>query len=169
MITGLALLIITICLAAFALPAVDWLVTRWVHLYTWLLPSEIRDQRREEIRSELFEQRREETTEGYNPVEIAARMLLRSILGIPGDVSWSAERYLNSRRNRKIQITMIADPEAVPIVVGTHANPRAYLVYGLPIIHGPQVDEQSRRAAVQAQVTALWGDELVVAPQGVNE
>jgi hypothetical protein len=183
--TGLAILVISICLGAFALSAVDWLVARWVRFYTWRLPPEIRNRRREEIHSDLFEQRREDAADGYKPVDIAARILLRWMIGAPADLSWCAGQWRlclrrrevkhNSRQSngaedqpRTFQVTLTAG-EARPVVIARIAPPSpvaATYWSEAPLTLGLRgaVDDHSgwlHRAAVAAMLTTIRGDQFV--------
>jgi len=62
------------------------LVRGWTWLYTCRLPDEMRETRRLEIESDLWESRRDAT--GDPDARFAVQVLCRLILGIPDDVQW---------------------------------------------------------------------------------
>ncbi len=86
---GVLVFLITLCIKAFALSAVNRLVAAWVRLYTWRLPAEIRDRRRVELSSDLHEHRHAGLSEGHKPGEVAAQIFFRFLAGILADASWS--------------------------------------------------------------------------------
>jgi hypothetical protein len=63
-------------------------VRRWTRAYTWRLPPPLRNARRAEIESDLweFEHDPERTAESAATLHILARLAL----GIPADLSWRA-------------------------------------------------------------------------------
>lgn len=71
--------------------AVRWsttLVSRWVRYYTLGLPEGVRDDRRDEIASDLWEQAHDEASiSAVNP-----EILARGLLGVPADLAWRLER-----------------------------------------------------------------------------
>lgn len=103
MIAFLALLVLSIVgvvAGAFALPISKKIVMGWVRLYTAILP-EVREARRDEILSDIHEHISSSLAEGYRPVEVAAQVLLRWVMGFPDDVAWCAP-YLPSTLASKI-------------------------------------------------------------------
>ena len=70
---GIALAVLNI--RAVALPVVKASILAWVWLYTLGLPAPIRDRRRGEIRSHLWEQHRDQKDAGYTPDLIAIQMV----------------------------------------------------------------------------------------------
>lgn len=70
------------------------LVRAWTHAYTWGLDAAVRDRRRAEIESELWEFQ-QDPDRGSHP---AAHMLARLIAGIPDDLSWRADHRAVRRR-----------------------------------------------------------------------
>jgi hypothetical protein len=71
------------------------LVRAWTYAYTWRLEPAVRDRRRAEIESELWEFE-QDPERGKHP---AAHMLVRLLIGIPDDLSWRAE-HASARRTR---------------------------------------------------------------------
>jgi hypothetical protein len=63
------------------------LVRAWTRAYTWRLEPAVRDRRRAEIESELWELE-QDPDRGNHP---AAHVLARLVIGIPDDLSWRAE------------------------------------------------------------------------------
>ena len=64
----------------------------WVWLYTLGLTAALRSERREEIDSDLWEQREAGRARGLASARIAASTLGRCLLGMPADLSWRAEQ-----------------------------------------------------------------------------
>jgi TonB family protein len=60
-------------------------VRGWTRLYTWRLPPAVREARREEIESDLWESSHDD---GMTQAEIAIQMVRRLMLGIPDDLAW---------------------------------------------------------------------------------
>jgi hypothetical protein len=71
------------------------LVRRWVGFYTRGLSAEVRDGRREEIESHLWDQLEEATSTGRSDRSIGADILMRLVLGLPADLSWRTTRTAN--------------------------------------------------------------------------
>jgi hypothetical protein len=65
----------------------------WTHLYTWRLERSVRQARRAEIESDLWEQRKEAPAN----LRLALHIVGRLVLGVPDDVRWRVER-VSSRR-----------------------------------------------------------------------
>lgn len=64
-------------------------VMGWVWLYTALLPRGLRERRRAEIRSELWEHIQAARQVGFSPEAIGLQVLTRLAFGIPADVVWA--------------------------------------------------------------------------------
>jgi hypothetical protein len=64
------------------------LVRRWVGFYTRGLSADVRDGRREEIESHLWDQLEEATSTGRSDRSIGGEILMRLVLGLPADLSW---------------------------------------------------------------------------------
>ncbi len=64
------------------------LVRGWVRLYTGRLECEVRDGRRAEIESDLWEHRREASAAGLRPTQSGLEIVARSILGVLADLAW---------------------------------------------------------------------------------
>ena len=85
-------------MSTFIMTLVVGLVRWWVGRYTTGLPPEVRDSRRAEIESDLWEQEREPSAAGYWPNVVALQMFVRTMLGIPADLSWHVEQAIAARR-----------------------------------------------------------------------
>src|SRR5437870_5699699 len=64
-------------------------VRAWTRLYTWRLRTSLRDARRAEIESDLWELQHDPAAR--RGVSLAAHIAARLILGIPADMLWRAE------------------------------------------------------------------------------
>ena len=60
----------------------------WVRLYTLGLPGELRETRRAEIESDLWEHERDARDNGTPAVIAAMEIVLRALMGVPHDLSW---------------------------------------------------------------------------------
>jgi hypothetical protein len=68
-------------------------VTRhWVRLYTAGLPPEIRDARRAELESDLWEQEHEAVAPNGQPAKAAMQVLHRLARGMPADLLWRQQQ-----------------------------------------------------------------------------
>jgi hypothetical protein len=63
------------------------LVRCWTAVYTWRMPPELRDARRAEIDSDLWECQQEGPSNASLPLQIVARL----VLGMPDDLGWRSE------------------------------------------------------------------------------
>jgi hypothetical protein len=99
--------------ATSGLTLVTALVREWTRAYTWRLDPAIRDRRRAEIESELWEFA-QDPDRGHHP---AAHMLARLLTGIPDDLSWRAEHALARRTRVRTGIRVAAWTVATTIVV----------------------------------------------------
>jgi hypothetical protein len=73
----------TAWLVAFAIAV----VRGWTRAYTWRLPQDVRDVRRGEIESDLFESQRDDGP----TLSLALQVTMRLLLGVPDDVQWRIE------------------------------------------------------------------------------
>lgn len=64
------------------------LVHRWVRRYTSGLDATVRDVRRAEIESDLWEHRRDAEAAGLKPRQTGLEIVARMVLGMPADVGW---------------------------------------------------------------------------------
>jgi hypothetical protein len=63
-------------------------VERWVAIYTRSLPTAVRDARRAELRSDLFEHLRQAAGDGHGRLRRPLQVLGRVVRGMPDDLAW---------------------------------------------------------------------------------
>ena len=74
-------------------------VTRaWVYVYTARLSMDIRDRRRAEIASDVYEQSLADSAEQRHLARTALSIGMRCLLGIPADLAWRLETARDVRR-----------------------------------------------------------------------
>jgi hypothetical protein len=78
------------------------LARAWVSLYTRGLPAELRDRRREEIASDLWEQRHDERSR--RPSLAGVDVLGRVVRGVPADLSWRLEQRARRSAAQRIRL-----------------------------------------------------------------
>jgi hypothetical protein len=76
-------------------------VRGWTRIYTWGLAAEVRQERLDEITSDLWEQSNASTEIGNRPASSAVEMTFRLVLGFPADVAWRMEAGTGSRARRE--------------------------------------------------------------------
>ena len=76
----------------------------WVTLYTTRLPLEIREARRSEIDSDLWEQQWLASRRGDPAIGTAIEVLARMLFGIISDITWRAQAGASARADRRIQV-----------------------------------------------------------------
>jgi len=64
----------------------------WTRIYTARMAPAIRDARRSEIESDLWELHEDARRRGASPTRIAVHTLLRLVLGVGDDLLWRAEQ-----------------------------------------------------------------------------
>ena len=80
-------------------------VRTWTAFYTLGMAPVVRDARRAEIESDLWEHQKESEGSLMLPVEMIVRMLL----GIPDDVSWSLEQaFTDSKQVRRRILAVVS-------------------------------------------------------------
>ena len=89
-----------------ALPAAVTAVRAWTRFYTWGLPPELRESRREEIDSDLWESVHEH---GDGSGRLALHIIARLIIGIPDDLGWRTEQVGLAAAGRwRVALTALA-------------------------------------------------------------
>jgi TonB family protein len=78
-------------------------VRLWTHIYTYGLPSTIRDARREEIASDLWHATRD--PENSSVWRLGLQTLLRLLLGLPDDLQWRVEQQALGHRGIRVLVT----------------------------------------------------------------
>ncbi len=76
----------------------------WVALYTLRLPLEVREARRGEIDSDLWEQQWLASRRGDPAFGTAIEVLARMLLGAISDIAWRAEAGASARVDRRIKM-----------------------------------------------------------------
>ncbi len=85
------------------------IVRAWVWLYTIGLPRELRETRRTEIESDLWEHENDARDNGTPPVIAAMEIVLRALIGVPHDLSWRFEAIQTRRAaDLKRRVTTMA-------------------------------------------------------------
>jgi hypothetical protein len=93
-------------------------VRLWTRLYTWRLPPALREARRAEIESDLWESQCDaQTRSAPSALRASRHMLGRLIRGIPDDLVWRAEHMIATRRLRPRTIALTAIAAAVLLAV----------------------------------------------------
>jgi hypothetical protein len=77
-------------------------VRAWTRVYTWQLPSALRESRRAEIESDLWESR----LDTGRSVSTAMQVTMRLLLGIPDDLQWRVE-HASFGRHFKLTIAVL--------------------------------------------------------------
>lgn len=132
------------------------LTRAWVKSYTRGTPAELRDRRRAEIDSDLWEH---STQGGYSSglLETSLEILVRLLLGIPADLSWRLEHVSPRRSAARIyqgSRTMLqtASRNAIPILIGLLAAPYVASAFGVGLTGDMSTGER-----------ALWGTLIGIA------
>ena len=77
-------------------------VRLWTRIYTWRLPPALRDARREEIESDLWQSEHDPDTGSH------LFALTRLVLGVPDDLGWRLEQEGTMSRFMKLRIAIAA-------------------------------------------------------------
>ena len=96
-----------------ALGLANALVRGWTRAYTWRMEPAIRDTRRAEIESELWEFQHDPERGAYP----AAHVLARLLIGIPDDLSWRAEHAQARRTPGRARLKAVAWTVATIVVI----------------------------------------------------
>lgn len=91
------------------------IVRAWTHAYTWRLEAAVRDRRRAEIDSELWEFQQDPERGNYAALHVIARLLI----GIPDDLSWRAELKATQRTPLRAGVRIAAWTVATVVVFAT--------------------------------------------------
>ena len=84
-------------------------VRAWTCAYTWGLPAALRDARRDEIESDLWESAHDRD----RPAAAAAlQMVARMLIGMPDDVGWRSEQ-IGTRVSRRWRLALAAGAAAI--------------------------------------------------------
>jgi hypothetical protein len=137
------------------------LARAWVTLYTRGVPAALRDARRAEIASDLWEQRHDQAKDRRQGLLAAGGLLGRVVRGAPSDLAWCIEhrtRGAAGRRLRRARAVARAHrwtvfPAAVELIYVTGAAK-----VGTPaFVDAPeQLAMAAGAAAILAGMTLLW-------------
>ena len=108
----------------FSMTAAVTIVRAWTRVYTWGAPSELAEQRRADIESDLWEQQQDPN--GGSGLAPAVQVLLRLFTGIADDFTWRVE-HATLQDNVVIRraVTLAATTVALSVLWGTSgAAPR---------------------------------------------
>jgi hypothetical protein len=83
-------------------PLTDRLTRRWVRAYTRPLPAELREERRAEVDSDLWEHRSDTRERGLGSTLTALEVAGRLLAGIPADLAW---RHTHRQMTRGVRRT----------------------------------------------------------------
>lgn len=84
------------------------LVRRWVRVYTDGLPDQVRDERREEIESDLWSQLADPIRPSSADRSVAAEILIRLVAGMSADLSWRSQQV--DLKRQELLVTFAPPP-----------------------------------------------------------
>jgi hypothetical protein len=93
-------------------PIVIRAVLKWVDFYTQFVPHETAMNRREEIRSDIFEQQTAGSSGTSSPRVVNSRIFIRATRGIIADISWCGANFAGRRRVSRVS-SEVKDVRAV--------------------------------------------------------
>jgi hypothetical protein len=82
------------------------IVREWTRLYTWRLPPTLREARRAEIESDLWEFEHDVTARARSSP--AMQVLLRVVAGVPDDLQWRVEQVVAGDKRLRTTIALTA-------------------------------------------------------------
>ena len=115
-------------------------VRAWTLAYTVGAPARIREERRDEIASDLWEHARAGAEEGLRHRAIAGQMLARCFLGIGADVSWRVQVTLGQRRAVEEEVPMSDRMKRSWWIPGTIALIGSGIAFGV-MSHTNRIDQ----------------------------
>jgi len=116
------------------LDAMDVLTRLWVWTYTLGLDGDSKQERREEITSDLWEQQAVALRSGESPTATASAIAFRVLLGIPADLVWRLEMGLASRQRGRNPMNETL-PSRLGLLVGL-ALAAFPVIFGINVISG---------------------------------
>ena len=139
-------------------------VRAWTSLYTWRMSATLREERRAEIESDVWEFQHDRRISGS--LEVAAQMLLRLLLGMPDDLGWRLEHTaLESERSHGTillaagGIGALLFVCALSIISADAARKRSGSAFDAPTL----VFEQGRLTPLAAGIVATVGASMTPA------
>ena len=100
-------------------------VRAWARVYTWRLAPHIRDARRQDIESDLWEGEHDPAVD--NRYSLPLLVFTRSVLGVPDDLGWRSEQEQTVDKSLRIGIALtggIAGVLALWLVLESKTSPR---------------------------------------------
>lgn len=142
-------------------------VRAWVRLYTSGVPEPARHDRRAEIESDLWEHRRNPSW----PTAVGLEILLRSLLGVPADLSWRLEQATFGERIANAAASLLGRLERVAAWVVQRGLPGLttvlawlFIVGGVLVVALAPFQPQGQRGivvlgawAILAGLAVRWG------------
>jgi lysylphosphatidylglycerol synthetase-like protein (DUF2156 family) len=147
------------------------LATWWVDRLTAHLPDQVRDRRRAEIRSDLWEQAHDAALAGRAEVRTQLDLAMRTLTGIPADLSWSrTQRRQGGAMSAPVHpssASFVSPAVAIGVVVASVVSVAALVVGGPLVAAGALVvlgvvvvvlarSARARRPAVR-RASSRWG------------
>ena len=96
-------------------------VRAWVRLYTAGLPSGLRDDRREEVDGDLWEQVHDAETGQRDGPPLATHLMLRMLLGLPDDLLWRLAHISSRDQGREGVMEQARDYRTMTLAAGVIA------------------------------------------------
>jgi len=99
-------------------------VRAWTHFYTWRLPPGLRDARRDEIDSDLWESAHDPAPD--RRLRLPLRMVARMLIGMPDDLGWRFEQVhaLDGSMRMRLAVTLgAAGVLVVWLAIALRASP----------------------------------------------
>ncbi len=113
------------------------LTRNWTDLYTWRLPEVLREGRRAEIESDLWEHQRQADLQGADATDTATEILLRFVFGIPSDCVWRFETGVALRAEKRTDVMNIATGRSKVLIALTGVAFLMIVITGISITsHG---------------------------------
>jgi hypothetical protein len=129
-------------------------VRAWTFVYTIGAGASIREARRDEIASDLWEHARGSADDGITSRRIAGQMLARCFLGIGADVSWRVQVAVDQRRAGEVEGQMSERVKRNWWVPGAIALIGAGIVFGF-LSHASRVDEGRETSLLEIAAAGL--------------
>jgi uncharacterized protein (TIGR03435 family) len=138
------------------------IVRAWTSFYTWRMSATLRQERRAEIESDLWEFQRD-AGENHS-LNVAAHVLLRFLLGIPDDVGWRVEHTTAESARARGTISVSAAGVGALLfvcalwIIGTDATRKRYgFAFDAPTV----VLDQDRLTPLAAGIVATVGASMM--------
>ncbi len=121
-----------------AFSAAARLTRAWVGAYTRGVPAELRERRRGEIDSDLWEQSHDDREQGRASAQTSLEITVRLMLGIPADLSWRLEHVSPKRSATRLYqgsraMLQTASRYVMPVLIGLLAAGSLAMAFGISI------------------------------------